>query len=90
MVLSQGFGRRNPVMSQGSKKDRGDAPTLPRQGLVDDQFEPHITLKRFLAMKEWSYGKFGHIHFEREKSERFEYLIRFQIALLVFELFLFE
>ena len=49
-----------------------------------------ITLKPFLAMKEWSYGKSVHIDFQWVKSELSEYLIRFQIALLVFEIFLFE
>ena len=67
------------------------SPPFPEGGGVgDDQFEPHVTLKRFLAMKEWSYGKSVHIHFQREKSVLSEYLIRFQIALLVFEIILFE
>ena len=35
------------------------------------------TLKRFLAMKEWSYEKSEHIFIPREKSELSEYLIRF-------------
>ncbi len=41
-------------------------------------------------MKKWRYGKFGYIWFQRENAELSEYLIRFQIALLVFEIFLFE
>ena len=45
-----------------------------------------ITLKPFLAMKEWSYVKFEDIYIPREKSELSEYQIRFRIPLLVFEI----
>ena len=46
----------------------------------------HLTLKRFLAMKERSYEKSDYKWIEREKSALSEYLIRFRIAPLVFEI----
>ena len=49
-----------------------------------------LTLKRFLAVKESSYVKFEHIYIPREKSELSEYLIRFRIAHIVFEIFPFK
>ena len=45
-----------------------------------------LTLKRFLAAKESSYVKFEHIYIAREKAELSEYLIRFGISFLVFEI----
>ena len=48
------------------------------------------TLKRFLAVKESSYVKFEHIYIPREKSELSEYVIRFRIPILVFQIFLVE